>query len=162
MSKIFSWINCPRFIAELSRLCWNRYLITYRVFCVNLSILESVAEPPKSNVRASREGPYHRVFTGGDRVPPSRGGGADRRQETARGVTSRRQRRVCSKRSRHPPLGRRLNEVAVAPCLYQRPFACRRTKSLQEWWARLGLNQRPLRCEHSALPLSYAPAQVAW
>ena len=26
-----------------------------------------------------------------------------------------------------------------------------------KWWARLGLNQRPLRCQHSALPLSYAP-----
>ncbi len=26
------------------------------------------------------------------------------------------------------------------------------------WWARLGLNQRPLRCQRSALPLSYAPA----
>ena len=25
------------------------------------------------------------------------------------------------------------------------------------WWARLGSNQRPLRCERSALPLSYAP-----
>ena len=27
----------------------------------------------------------------------------------------------------------------------------------ERWWARLGLNQRPLRCQHSALPLSYAP-----
>ena len=27
------------------------------------------------------------------------------------------------------------------------------------WWARLGLNQRPLRCQRSALPLSYAPAE---
>ena len=26
-----------------------------------------------------------------------------------------------------------------------------------KWWARLGLNQRPLPCEGSALPLSYAP-----
>lgn len=26
-----------------------------------------------------------------------------------------------------------------------------------KWWARLGLNQRPLACEASALPLSYAP-----
>ena len=26
-----------------------------------------------------------------------------------------------------------------------------------KWWARLGLNQRPLRCQRSALPLSYAP-----
>jgi len=25
------------------------------------------------------------------------------------------------------------------------------------WWAQLGLNQRPLRCHRSALPLSYAP-----
>ena len=28
------------------------------------------------------------------------------------------------------------------------------------WWARLGSNQRPLRCERSALPLSYAPFRV--
>ena len=27
----------------------------------------------------------------------------------------------------------------------------------EQWWARLGLNQRPLACEASALPLSYAP-----
>ncbi len=26
-----------------------------------------------------------------------------------------------------------------------------------QWWAQLGLNQRPLPCEDSALPLSYAP-----
>ncbi len=26
-----------------------------------------------------------------------------------------------------------------------------------KWWARQGLNLRPLRCQHSALPLSYAP-----
>lgn len=26
------------------------------------------------------------------------------------------------------------------------------------WWARQGLNLRPLRCQHSALPLSYTPA----
>ena len=26
-----------------------------------------------------------------------------------------------------------------------------------KWWAQLGLNQRPLRCQRSALPLSYAP-----
>ena len=25
------------------------------------------------------------------------------------------------------------------------------------WWARLGLNQRPPRCQRGALPLSYAP-----
>ena len=31
---------------------------------------------------------------------------------------------------------------------------------LQGWWARLGLNQRPLACEASALPLSYAPIPV--
>ncbi len=29
------------------------------------------------------------------------------------------------------------------------------------WWARQGLNLRPLRCQHSALPLSYAPTQAA-
>ena len=28
----------------------------------------------------------------------------------------------------------------------------------EEWWARQGLNLRPLPCEGSALPLSYAPA----
>src|SRR5260370_41952929 len=28
-----------------------------------------------------------------------------------------------------------------------------------DWWARLGSNQRPLRCQRSALPLSYAPAR---
>src|SRR5690606_4964217 len=28
------------------------------------------------------------------------------------------------------------------------------------WWARQGLNLRPLRCEHSALPLSYAPVTI--
>ena len=27
----------------------------------------------------------------------------------------------------------------------------------RRWWARQGLNLRPLRCQHSALPLSYAP-----
>jgi hypothetical protein len=32
----------------------------------------------------------------------------------------------------------------------------RREDSL--WWVRLGSNQRPLPCEGSALPLSYAPA----
>ncbi len=31
-------------------------------------------------------------------------------------------------------------------------------KTMEKWWARLGLNQRPLPCEDSALPLSYAPA----
>ena len=35
------------------------------------------------------------------------------------------------------------------------------TRQLILWWARLGLNQRPLPCEDSALPLSYAPARVA-
>ena len=30
-----------------------------------------------------------------------------------------------------------------------------------EWWARQGLNLRPLRCQHSALPLSYAPTREA-
>lgn len=28
-----------------------------------------------------------------------------------------------------------------------------------EWWAWLGLNQRPLRCERNALPLSYTPSK---
>src|ERR1700736_5400685 len=31
----------------------------------------------------------------------------------------------------------------------------------QAWWARLGSNQRPLRCQRSALPLSYAPDRLA-
>src|SRR5262249_20828910 len=30
-----------------------------------------------------------------------------------------------------------------------------------EWWARLGSNQRPLRCQRSALPLSYAPRAIS-
>src|SRR5690606_32863556 len=29
-----------------------------------------------------------------------------------------------------------------------------------EWWAWQGLNLRPLRCQHSALPLSYTP--IRW
>ena len=33
----------------------------------------------------------------------------------------------------------------------------RSARADSEWWARLGLNQRPLRCQRSALPLSYAP-----
>jgi hypothetical protein len=28
----------------------------------------------------------------------------------------------------------------------------------KQWWAWQGLNLRPLRCQHSALPLSYTPA----
>lgn len=28
---------------------------------------------------------------------------------------------------------------------------------IQNWWARVGLNHRPLPCQDSALPLSYAP-----
>src|SRR6202022_3387996 len=31
----------------------------------------------------------------------------------------------------------------------------------EAWWARLGSNQRPLRCQRSALPLSYAPDRLA-
>src|SRR5262245_29200920 len=31
----------------------------------------------------------------------------------------------------------------------------------ERWWARLGSNQRPLRCQRSALPLSYAPENHA-
>ena len=30
-------------------------------------------------------------------------------------------------------------------------------KWLYDWWVRLDLNQRPIRCQRSALPLSYAP-----
>ena len=30
-----------------------------------------------------------------------------------------------------------------------------------EWWAWQGLNLRPLRCQHSALPLSYTPTALA-
>jgi hypothetical protein len=35
---------------------------------------------------------------------------------------------------------------------------CRSAEKREKaWWAQQGLNLRPLRCEHSALPLSYAP-----
>ena len=49
-----------------------------------------------------------------------------------------------------------------APDVSSRDSAAGRTASRPEflpgrWWARLGLNQRPLACEASALPLSYAP-----
>jgi hypothetical protein len=48
-----------------------------------------------------------------------------------------------------------------------KPPACVGSASLGEegrrikWWAMLGLNQRPLPCEGSALPLSYAPIKAA-
>ena len=29
----------------------------------------------------------------------------------------------------------------------------------RKWWAWQGLNLRPLRCQHSALPLSYTPTR---
>ena len=29
----------------------------------------------------------------------------------------------------------------------------------EKWWAWQGLNLRPLRCQHSALPLSYTPTR---
>ncbi len=46
----------------------------------------------------------------------------------------------------------------IAMCLLRaRSHDCVRYKPLKSWWARLGLNQRPLRCQRSALPLSYAP-----
>src|SRR6476661_4314862 len=31
--------------------------------------------------------------------------------------------------------------------------------SVENWWAWQGLNLRPLRCQHSALPLSYTPTR---
>ena len=37
------------------------------------------------------------------------------------------------------------------------PLHIQRPESFIKWWAQLGLNQRPLRCQRSALPLSYAP-----
>ena len=40
---------------------------------------------------------------------------------------------------------------------------CRQTvlrRTEEAWWARQGLNLRPPRCEHGALPLSYAPTPV--
>src|SRR3546814_15650110 len=56
---------------------------------------------------------------------------------------------VCSsdlhRPQQEPPQKRRAGTRITRPAL------------LENWWARLGLNQRPLRCEHSALPLSYAP-----
>jgi hypothetical protein len=33
--------------------------------------------------------------------------------------------------------------------------------SRKKWWAWQGLNLRPLRCQHSALPLSYTPTLVS-
>src|SRR5690348_2773607 len=33
--------------------------------------------------------------------------------------------------------------------------------SRKKWWAWQGLNLRPLRCQHSALPLSYTPTRVS-
>src|SRR3546814_4077159 len=47
----------------------------------------------------------------------------------------------------------RIPPPAVWPVRKRQEFAGPR------WWARLGLNQRPFRCERNALPLSYAPAQ---
>jgi hypothetical protein len=38
------------------------------------------------------------------------------------------------------------------------PTELQRHAGAPEWWARLGLNQRPPACEADALPLSYAPA----
>src|SRR5690349_8696873 len=32
---------------------------------------------------------------------------------------------------------------------------------MEKWWAWQGLNLRPLRCQHSALPLSYTPTEVS-
>ena len=44
-------------------------------------------------------------------------------------------------------------------------FSIKPPQSFEEkggkWWARLGSNQRPLRCQRSALPLSYAPDNPA-
>lgn len=45
--------------------------------------------------------------------------------------------------------GRRSNQLSYSA-------KCRKRRG--EWWARLGLNQRPPACEADALPLSYAPA----
>jgi hypothetical protein len=45
--------------------------------------------------------------------------------------------------------GRRSNQLS---------YSARYRKLRNEWWARLGLNQRPPACEADALPLSYAPA----
>ena len=45
--------------------------------------------------------------------------------------------------------GRRSNQLS---------YSARCRKRRGEWWARLGLNQRPPACEADALPLSYAPA----
>src|SRR5919112_2728969 len=39
------------------------------------------------------------------------------------------------------------------------PAAPREGRKKEKWWARLGSNQRPLRCQRSALPLSYAPGK---
>lgn len=46
--------------------------------------------------------------------------------------------------------GRRSNQLSYSA----------KNESPAEWWARLGLNQRPPACEADALPLSYAPEPV--
>ena len=79
-----------------------------------------------------------------------------------------RNRAPCGALCENRPCG--FGPVAGATCAVRVPSDCAvsaaasvcassRVPALQcdRWWARLGLNQRPLPCEDSALPLSYAP-----
>ena len=50
---------------------------------------------------------------------------------------------------------------ARAPWRLVRPCDPEQRSSAKAWWARQGLNLRPPRCEHGALPLSYAPTPGA-
>ena len=81
-------------------------------------------------------------------------------RDTARRRRNRRIGEVAGKRPGSRP-GYRLGDCLTILAL-SRPKADgppRFPKGVR-WWARLGLNQRPLRCQHSALPLSYAPSDV--
>src|SRR6266542_2989849 len=46
------------------------------------------------------------------------------------------------------------------PCRGAQPLRDRARQRGGKWWAWQGLNLRPLRCQHSALPLSYTPTAL--
>ena len=52
---------------------------------------------------------------------------------------------------------------SIAPAEHCASMRTQRVKYLilvwKKWWAWQGLNLRPLRCQHSALPLSYTPTR---
>src|SRR3954467_7443530 len=52
------------------------------------------------------------------------------------------------------------SSAARPPWRLVRPSISRKPVIGKAWWARQGLNLRPPRCEHGALPLSYAPTPV--